>query len=261
LLPRAEELLNLTIQILEIAENSTVIRGYNGVYGVTDLERAPESDGGHTNLMSDIANKALKFIYGPETNKFPGEYTKDDIMEVCRRHDLPENYTGDQIENGERKDKELAIIEKEYQEMYSDLSPDYAKESEKRILRLVLEEFPKGSSPIGRVVLMSDKIAAIISTLIQEFLSEEPKITIKAPKMAIDYPGATKQDKNNMEECERVVDDYCSASEMWTVDFFKRDLDKYDDTGFFTAIVVFATLLVNYKWYNWRDKHYDTTLI
>lgn len=60
-----------------------------------------------------------------------------------------------------------------------------------------------------------------------------------------------------MKMCERVTDYAYKASEMWTIDYLKiRKIVDLDTSFFFTAIVVMATLLVNKKWYDWREKDY-----
>jgi hypothetical protein len=44
---------------------------------------------------------------------------------------------------------------------------------------------------------------------------------------------------------------------MWAIDYFKmRELEQYDDTGYFTALIVAYTLAVNGHWYIWRDHDY-----
>lgn len=49
------------------------------------------------------------------------------------------------------------------------------------------------------------------------------------------------------------------ASEMWAIDYFKeRGIINYDETGYFTSLVVMVTLMMNNgKWYQWREQDYN----
>ena len=60
-----------------------------------------------------------------------------------------------------------------------------------------------------------------------------------------------------MEICGPHKSGFYKASEMWTIDHLKiRELIRLDDDGFFTALIVMYTLMVNGKWYSWREKDY-----
>ena len=60
-----------------------------------------------------------------------------------------------------------------------------------------------------------------------------------------------------MRICERLDGNYRRASEMWTIDYLKlRRRIQFDDSGFFTSILVMYTLMVNKTWYNWRERDY-----
>ncbi|MBR2709019.1 hypothetical protein IKE98_01670 [Candidatus Saccharibacteria bacterium] len=254
LLSRNIEILNFVIQIFEVAYSAVVPRSYNKSYGLCNDEIVYESISAHTRLMAVINLKALDFIYGPDVDEYPGGYRYKDIAKVNNRHDLPENESGDKADNGDRDDKGLAILEWRYFKKYRKLSLITTKEYEKRIKQLQ-KEFEEKSSEIGRLVYSGDKVSAIIMNLLLDAIGRPPKMSIYDPK-------ASWKDKINMGMCERVENYCCYASEMWTVGYLKtRDTDTYDDTGFFTAIIVMATLLVRHKWYNWREKDYETPLI
>lgn len=47
------------------------------------------------------------------------------------------------------------------------------------------------------------------------------------------------------------------VSEMWTIDFFEKQLPRFDNTGFFTQLVIMATLQARGVWYKWREKKYQ----
>ena len=65
------------------------------------------------------------------------------------------------------------------------------------------------------------------------------------------------RDFAEMQICDDKVNGCYRASEMWAIDYFKmRELEQYDDTGYFTALIVAYTLAVNGRWYIWRDHDY-----
>lgn len=254
LLPRAEEIMNLTVQIFEIAYSSVIPRSYNINYGLSKDEITFESISAHTRLMTVLILKALDFVYGPDVDEYPGGYRLKDIIKMLNRHDLPENIIGDQPDNGNRDDSGLAKIERKYYKEYGALSLKATKDYEERTQKLQ-KEFEEKSSTMGRFTYSGDKTSAIIVTLLLDAIGYPPK-------MKEDSPYASDIDKHNMSICDVKDEDGYYASEMWTISYLKtRQMDAYDDTGFFTAIIVFATLLVNHRWYDWRDKDYLATLI
>ena len=251
-LAEAETLLNLTVQILEVAYSSTVLRSYNTIYGLTDDKRAFESDGAHTNLVKEILDRALCFIYGPYSDQKREGYPREDIMRAAARHDLPENITGDNADNGDRDEEKKLKIEHAYLKDFGRHSPKSMMTSECNIAR-ILDEFENKSSPIGRILYLSDKVSAIIATLVEES-------TKRSPLMSINSPLASAKDRAIMEIAgNKKEENVYAAGEMWTVDYLKhRCLMKYDDTGFFTAIIILATLNIRGKWYDWREEDYVT---
>ena len=79
-------------------------------------------------------------------------------------------------------------------------------------------------------------------------------------------PVKTFEDKNLSESdyiamnlCDNQKHGVCKASEMWSIVYFNlRQTTKYDDSGFITGVLVMATLIVNGKWYHWREEDYKT---
>ncbi len=273
LLSEANDLLNLTIQIMEVAYSSSVIRSYNIIYGLTEEKRTYESDGGHTNLVKEILDRALCFVYGPYSDQKREGYPREDIMRAAGRHDLAENVTGDKADNGDRDEEKKRKIEQFYLKEFSELSPKTMLTSEYNIAR-ILDEFENKSSPIGRLLYLSDKVSAIIATLVEEMVRKPPqaqkvadtlnvpveKVIGKPPLMSIHSPLASRKDRDLMRIAgSRNNKNVYTAGEMWTVDYLKyRSLRKYDDSGFFTAIVILTTLIVKNEWYDWREEDYKT---
>ena len=146
----AKEMWGTTLQILEYTKANTVLRSYNWNYGLTDPEARTtlESDGGHTNLMSAIVDRALVYRYGTHLRFTEDGYTYREIMEAVRRHDLPENETGDIPDDGARDEVAKSESDTAYQLKFSRLSPSRELESEKRI-RCLLAEMDGQSSPTG----------------------------------------------------------------------------------------------------------------
>ena len=154
-----------------------------------------------------------------------------------------------------RDDSGLAKIERKYYKEYGALSLRVTKQYEERTQKLQTE-FEEKSGTMGCFAYSGDKTSAIVETLLLDAIGYPPR-------MKEDNPNASEIDILNMSICdERDEEGYCYASEMWTMGYLKtRHMDAYDETGIFTAIIVFATLLVRHKWYNWRDKDYETPLI
>ena len=251
--PEATEMWNTTRQIAEFTMASTILRSYLWNYGLTapDLRSTYESDAGHTNLMSAIVERALCYIYGPDIHYTEDGYTYREVMEAVRRHDLPENLTGDIPDDGTRDDYAKAKADADYQRDFSRFSPNRNTESEKRILRL-LEEMEGKTSPTGKLIYLADKISAIIMVLYYDSQYQPPHRSVNS-----EYN--TLRDVKEMRLCDKVYSkDTYYVSEMWTIDYFMfRRLVKYDDTGFFTALLVMYTLQVHHDWYAWREENYS----
>lgn len=247
---QGEDLLNTTSQIMEVALSASILRSYNNTYNLSNDTRAYESVGAHTNLVLTILDRALFYEYGSNFKKTPEGFTYREIMEAARRHDLPENLIGDIPDNGTRNDAEKAVIEHSYLSGFSKLSPKRERSFEENVAK-ILQGMEDKSSAIGRSIYMADKVSAIIMTLVEDSRGI-------SPMMSHDSPHASQNDLKNMEICDYGDEKSgCKASEMWTVAFFKtRNMVQYDDSGFYTALIVLATLIVNGKWYNWREKDY-----
>ena len=163
-------------------------------------------------------------------------------------HDLSENEIGDIPDNGDRNDEEKDALEMAYYEKYAAKFID--GKLEKHVLRL-LGEMQKKNSFTGRMVYLADKVAALIITLCLDEIGYSPMTYMASPH-------ASNRDRAEMRMCDSTKDGMYLASEMWTMDFFEmRNLCQYDDTMFFTALIVAATLRVRGSWYNWREKAYQ----
>lgn len=252
-IPEAKEMWNAALQIAEYATASTVLRSYNWNYGLADASARTtfESDGGHTNLMSAIVDRVLSYRYGPNLRYTEDGYTYREVMEAVRRHDLPENKTGDTPDNGARDENAKIEAEHVYQLRFSQLSPSRELESEKRILRL-LTEMESKASPTGKLLYTADKISAVIAVLFCDSLGNYPV------KQIID-DDLTPHDIKAMRSCDIEIRYHTYlASEMWTIDYFRtRRLVRYDDTGFITALLVMYTLQTHGHWYTWREQEYS----
>ncbi len=248
-LPNANEIGDISYQIAEVAESSLVLRSFNNNYKLTKDKRAFESVGAHTNLMITIVDRALSFLYKTESELLKEGYSYREIMEAARLHDLPENLIGDKPDNGFTDDCDKKVSERFYYNIFFRKYHWQDPESLNRIRRL-LEEMDEKSSRIGKLLYCADKVSAIIITLQCDRYNNPPLL---GPKNKI----ASKRDLEEMSICDGKVRGLYRASEMWTIDWFKaRKLIDYDETGFFTSLIIMRTLQVRGKWYNWREKDY-----
>lgn len=255
----ADEIYSTTLRILEFAKSSALPRSYGIRYGMTsekEMRVALESVGAHANLAGAMLEMALRYWYGPgygpEILKTINGYTVQEVMEAMRLHDLPENEIGDIPDNGARDEDEKSAREREYFQRFMKLYQPREKDFAKRVMRLLVEMDMK-STETGRMVYVADKASALIMTLVFDLLGN-------SPKMHVDDPEATERDKIEMAICDGDFDGYRRASEMWTIGYFKiRETQQYDDTGFFTAVIVMMTLIVNGRWYSWREKDYNSS--
>ncbi|MBO7657330.1 HD domain-containing protein [Candidatus Saccharibacteria bacterium] len=250
---RAEKVYNMTWQILEATKSEFVSRSYNSRYGLCNDEMVFESVAAHTNLATYILDLALDVFYRvhlglDELVTFDG-YKHREMIEAIRVHDLGENEIGDIPDNGDRDNAEKDSLEMEYFERFMAKYPAERDEFKNNVLKL-LGEMQTLSSFDGRLIYMSDKISALLVTLCLDSMG-------KSPMMKDISPHASARDVEEMKICDYSANRARKASEMWAIDFFKmRRLNQYDDTTFFTAIIVMATLMVNGTWYKWREKDY-----
>ena len=251
------EIYKVVWRIFEAIHSGFVSRSYNLTYNLYDGEMVYESVGAHTNVVSAIATEALDFHYGGEFGvlgrkscvKTIDGYSYRDIMEAIRLHDLPENEIGDLPDNGSRDESEKHFQEARYLKSFFDTYSDLSKTIKRNVLGLI-SSMDMHDSPTGRLIYLSDKVAALLVTLFLDFIG-------KSPMMLEDSPHASERDRQEMALCDS--GDYAyKASEMWALDFFRgRQLVRFDDDFFFTAIVVMSTLMVNGKWYIWREEMYE----
>ena len=249
----ADEAQKTATRLIEVVANSFVKRGYNEKYHVSGYAVMAESVGAHTNLMSDIMRKYLRYEY-TDANETDDGYDFLTVLEAAGRHDLPENKTGDIPDDGNRDEAAKRDAEYQYLYWYSGLGPSRDSVFEKDVSRL-LHEMEEKCSVTGRALYMADKISALIVTL---YLSSCDDLS--TPYITLDSPSITARDFEEMEIIRQADGNmnprrHFKASEMWAVDYFiSREIEQYDDSGFFTAIVVMITLLLNNnEWYQWRN--------
>lgn len=246
-LERPQQIYNITKRIMEITKNSTVLRSGNITGGLTKDFIAFESDGAHTNLVRALAKYALDSRYGWDNS--PPNYSRSEIDEAIIIHDLPENITGDIPDNRNRDEAKKNRIENEYFDKIFNTYPPSQYPHCWNIKNL-LQEMQEKTSPEGRIIYVADKVSAVLMMLHYDWLKLYPSIAPNDPKIS----------KVNLGErvlCEVQSDGTILLSELWTVDFlFGRNMIQYDDTGFFLAILVMATLCTRGKWYLWREAQY-----
>lgn len=249
----ANEAQETAARLIEVVANSFVKRGYNEKYHVSGYAVMSESVGAHTNLVSDIIRKYLRYEYGDFTGLTSDGYDFLTVLEAVGRHDLPENKTGDIPDDGNRDEAAKKETEYQYLHWYSGLGPSRDANFEKGVAKL-LHEMEEKCSVTGRALYMADKISALIVTL---YLGSCDSLA--TPYITMDDRSATKRDLMEIEIIRQADGDmnprrHFKAAEMWAVDYFiSREIEQYDDNGFFTALVVMTTLLLNNnEWYQWR---------
>ena len=244
-----EKLYNITYQILEFGHSSLVLRSYNNNYNLTEDRIAYESVGGHTNLVGVIIDRIMRLGWSSAVNESVEGFYYNEIMEAVRRHDLPENVIGDIPDNGMRDEKSKSEKEHQFWQDFRKYSTYDEYHHEDRV-QMLLDEMEQKSTIIGRMLYLADKIAANIITLCYDSINRSPMITMDDEK-------ASPLDREAMAHCDYNENGYYKASEIWTYGYFvTRETIKYDDIGFYTAIIVIATLIINGEWYKWREKLY-----
>lgn len=243
----ARYFINLVHRVFEIATNGTVLRCGNNIGHLTSESKAYESDGSHTNLARAIVDYALDYVYGWGANS--PTYTRREIDEAILLHDLPENETGDSPDNGDRNDQQKQAEENAYYDEFLALY-DIGEAKPQQNIRKLLTEMQEKSTVEGRILYLADKVAAIIVMLCYD----------KQRLFPYARPGekfVSAVNEAEMKLCDRKYKKGYLLSEVWTVDFlYARELTRLDDSGFFTALIVMATLKVRGKWYNWREEQY-----
>ena len=195
----------------------------------------------------------LELIFQDQVDGQIYGYTHRDILEAARRHDLPEIIIGDIPDNGTRNNDELAKTEMKYWEIYSSHSISCNPSHEQKVMKLLLD-MEERITPLGRILYLADKISAIIATGVR--IEDE-----NAPKIKKNNPAVSQNDMKEMSYCDNCEDGFYRASEMWTVDYLEiRKIAQYDDTGYFTSVLVMITIMLNGKWYDWREQQYEEVL-
>lgn len=240
------QMADTTKRILEIAKNNTILRSGNRTGHLTTATMAYESDGGHTNLVRSLVKYGFE-NYSIRSN-YISTYKDYFIDEAVTWHDLPENETGDIPDNRNRNEAEKLQQENAYFEQE-------LKSPNKDTTMQLLREMQDKSSPEGRILYVADKLSAIIMMLVYDKLAYDH--LCHYPHVYTDEKSISKIDQKEIDMCQKRPNGSILLSELWTVDFlYGRKIVNYDDGGFYTAILVMATLLVHNEWYEWREKQY-----
>lgn len=248
-IPNFNELFGICYRLGEIAQSSLVLRSYSKTYLSCKEDFAYESVGAHTNLMISLVLEALRFYNTKEIYLAAEGYNMHNIIEAIQLHDLPENIIGDIPDNGSFDHDEKRAEEVRYYDNYKKYYPSFPRQYFCKTFQL-LDEMEAKNSEIGRLLYCADKASAIIFSLQQDHNGIPPMLSRNNKCVS-------KRDREEMALCDLERDKKYRASEMWTIDWFKmRKLIKYDDTGFFTALIIMRTLQVNGCWYFWREKDY-----
>lgn len=242
-------LCKITREILAFGLLSLEPRSCNNNGRLTADKNVNESVGGHTNLLSAIMRRAITLGWSSAINDFIEEYRWAEITEAISLHDLPEIVIGDIPDNGARDEDAKSRKEQEFWQDFRKYSTYNEYHFQDNVQKL-LDEMRDKSTTIGRMTYVADKVSAPIAKLCYD-------IKGIPSGMSIDDDKASKFDLEAMLHCDYRDNGFRKYSEMWTYGYFvNRRTIEYDDTGFFTAILVIATLIVNGKWYNWREKQY-----
>ena len=233
-------------RLLEIAKSSIVSCHSNRAGRLTTEEIAYESVAAHTNLVQAMVDYAVDHIYDDMSRSL---YDRRVIREAIRLYDLPKNETGDT--DGICKRDEVLTDDRTD---YLDRLFGYYDEDELVFVdhvQWLLKSIDSRSCRMGCMIYVAEKIATIIMMLAYETLGM--------------YPHAFPEDESLSETpCEELA--MCEKrspegglllSELRTIDYlYGRELARYDITGFFTALMIMATLVVHGEWYGWRIRQY-----
>lgn len=243
------------ISIIETCKISFLSRSYNVPYHLTEDKEVCESVGAHTNFACEILKHFLIYNYDADAYILERGYTYNEAMDAMSRHDKPEAKFGDKPDNGSRDEEQKVQDEHKYQEWLSSLMPISQVEYEKNVRNLICEMDLK-STFLGRSLYLSDKISALLVNLYLDSVGRTPYRT------SLD-DGLSARDKEEIDIIARQygIDDlsyHYKGSEMWAIDYLEyRKIAKYDDSGYFTALFIMYTLVVNGKWYDWREQQYE----
>ena len=239
------EIEKITKRILEITKGSTVLRSGNRTGHLTTATTAFESDAAHTNLVRTLVKYCIN-NYGIKSSYIPS-YNTYSIDEAAILHDLAENETGDIPDNRDRNEAEKLQQEDAYNDEILETYPEVYRPKLKKLLK----EMQDKSSSEGRILYVADKLSAIIMMLVYDMVETYP------PYVFEDEKSISKISKEEIALCHKLPNNGILLSELWTADFlYGRKIVNYDDGGFYTAILVMATLLVHNEWYKWRIKQY-----
>ena len=255
----AEEAYHTVWQIDQTLLLSFEKRSYNKKYHLSGYVRFFESVGGHTNLVRDLVGKHWRFLYGADELVNSDGYSYMEVEEAAGKHDSAEVVTHDIADDGKRDETAKLIAEQRYRKQYVEHSPKRDCDFEEKVSK-ILASMEEKDSETGRALYAADKSSALLVTLCCDKLKMYPYRTIQDED-------SSERDREEMRIIRENDGDanplrHYLASEMWAIDYFvSRRIVQYDDTGFFTALVVMYTLMVKGQWYTWREKDYENTFI
>ncbi len=238
----------------EIARSCLLPRSWCGIFGLGGREDfVNESVGAHTYLFMTMVDVFLHSDFARDYY-FDCGYTVDgyryeQIMEAIRLHDLPENLIGDIPDNAMRDEAKKNQLEDNWYASFRSEYEDYRRIAYDEIIQILVNMRDKRTET-GKMLYTADKYSLVIASLVCDKLGHSPQMRINDSK-------ASGRDYEEMSYCDTREDFVYDASEMFTVDIMHiRKIYQYDETGFFTAILVMSTLMVKNHWYDWRDKEY-----
>lgn len=254
---RKTDMIETVKQVRAFALQSLVSRSWNRNYGMSMNDITFESDASHVNLFTKLFECYLDFYYGPnfgEPDAFCARtidgYSYREIIGAIRLHDLPENEIGDIPDNGSGDSEAKKRLEDRFLDKFAENYSGRKLLYYKRLLGL-FDEMRDKASPTGKALYVADKASVILAGLTYDSAGLPPK------KGLYDRDN-TERDNKAIALCDNVDSRfYRKGSEIWTIDFFHlRKIAELDDTGFFIATIVIYTLMVNGKWYDWRERDY-----
>ncbi len=250
----ADLVFNITKYIMEVAESSKVLRsGAHQTHETAD-GRAYESNGAHTNLVRTLIQLYMFTMYGYSLRGFSPRHIIRyinsikllkllpylDIMTTI--HDFPENKYGDIPDDGNRNEILKKLHELQYlEETKKQCIVIYGEEVTNRVFKLY-EEFNNKSTPIGRALYCADKVAAILYYINSD--KDGNYVCVKPDDIEKSATNA-----QSVKHCRKTSNGYPVAW-LWTMDYLRtRMLVRYDESLFFTSVIIMMTIMVYGKWH------------
>ena len=257
---------SLTQVLMETAENSKVLRSGEIQSGNTKDTRAYESDGAHVNLVQMLVSLyfetmlyrkvPIRYILNHPTLFAKRLYRRftwphwSIIEAVIKMHDFPENKYKDIPDNGTRNETTKRLEEHLYLERLEKYYIKIYGERKARKIRQLYYEFEGRSTPLGRVIYCADKIAAPLYFINSDRRGKRSYVSRKEVEKS-------ETNIRSAKLCRKTKRGFL-IGQLWTVDYvYTRELIKYDEDMFFTAIAVMMTLIVYGEWFDVELHHVE----